>query len=95
MWGRSKNELERVLGTEVTLAEEPVKKQIDRRRTHEAMILQMFRDGEPVTTTTLRRFSANHTARISGLRHEGHVIKRSYLGHGVFEYIYFGREDEE
>lgn len=70
--------------------QEPVKKAINRRKSHEATILEMFMNGETVSTTTLRRFSANHTARISELRKEGHVILREYLGNGVYEYRYIG-----
>lgn len=75
--------------------QESVKTAINRRKSHEAQILDMFTRGETVNTTTLRRFSANHTARLSELRKEGHVIKANYLGNGVYEYQYFGQKDED
>ena len=81
MWGLTKTE--------------PVRQQINRRRSHESLILEMFKNGETVSTTTLRRFSANHTARISELRHEGHVILRNYVGNGVYEYNYLGDRSEK
>lgn len=77
------------------LKQEPVRQAIERRKSHEARILDMFTNGETVSTTTLRRFSANHTARLSELRKEGHVIRRNYIGNGIYEYQYFGQKDGE
>lgn len=75
--------------------DEPVRDAIKRRMTHEAMILDMFKRGDEVSTTTLSRFSRNHTARISGLRKEGHVIIRNYEGNGIYSYTYLGQKDED
>lgn len=74
--------------------DEPVRDLKTRHKSHHAIILEMFKNGDEVSTTTLRRFSANHTARISELREEGHVIVRNYRDHGVYDYVYLGQKED-
>jgi hypothetical protein len=75
---------------EVNLREE-----MSRRKSHRNTFLARLKSGDYIDTNDLARVSRNHTARISELRKEGHVILSQYEGHGVYSYHYLGSKDEE
>lgn len=74
---------------------EDLKVALTRRKRHADIILKRFEDGKPVTTSWLRGVLANHTARLTNLRSQGHVIMRGeHLGGGNYAYEYWGKKDE-
>jgi hypothetical protein len=75
---------------------EDLKIAMKRRMRHQDIILRRFEERKQVTTAWLRTKSANHTARLSNLRKEGHVILRGeHLGGGNYEYDYLGKKEDE
>ena len=74
------------------LTHRQVKNEYDRYKSQTAKILHVLKNEENVTTVRLERIAFNYTARISGLRKEGHVILASYLKPGVWRYTYKGQK---
>lgn len=72
-----------------------VREELARRKSHRQTFLARLRAGEYTDTNWLARHSHNHTARISELRREGHVILAQHEGHGNYSYTYLGSKDED
>jgi hypothetical protein len=98
MWGRSKNQLEKVLGTDVSIATAPkinLREELERRRSLEAKLLFLLQTQKVITTRELRNFGTGCSSRLFALRKEGHKISAVYQAPGQYKYIYRGFEEEK
>ncbi len=98
MWRFSKQQMERILGTQETLVvpeKIDVRKELERRKTLEAKLLFLFKNQGEITTRELRNFGTGCSSRLFSLRREGHLIKAQYEAPGQYRYVYLGQKDEE
>lgn len=75
-----------------TLKKPNIGKEIDRRKSQTARILDLLKKmpNGSVTNVDLQKIAFNYTMRVSELRKEGHKILAMYDRPGIFRYFYKG-----
>jgi len=59
-----------------------------------AKILKLFKANGKATNKELNRICFRYAARIHDLRKEGHIIKTNHIKDGLWEFVYFGKEEK-
>lgn len=73
----------------------PVKDELDRRKSNTAKILEYLKEHGRATNVQLAKIGGNRFGgRLFELRAEGHLITTNHVREGLFEYIYKGNRDE-
>lgn len=77
-----------------TMTHEDVKKEMNRRKSQVARMLEMFKQKGELTTRDLQRIGTGCSSRLNTLRKEGHVIVAQYEKPGMFRYVYLGQKGD-
>lgn len=68
--------------------------EMQRRKSHYSMILNLFQDKHEVTNLDLAKITFRYSARLGELRKDGHKILAQYERPGVWRYSYLGHKDD-